>query len=375
MESADAEARLMAKHGSPGNHQAMWRPFYSYLLKKVKSLRALGYHSPVMSEKPVTGRDPLAALPERCLASLYARSGAVRWRLSRGLFDESLRSCVAHFFSGVGGRPAAGGPAEIERHLESLHLEDLALASACAAGLEAAWEHFVAHYREDLYAAARAVLGSARDPERARELADSLYAELYGLEGAGGARRKPLFVYFHGRSSLATWLRAVLAQRHVDSIRAGRRVVSLEDSLERAESPGLRAPRSSVPDPDRARYLPLLHAALSDALTLLASRDRALLRSYYVEARTLAEIGRSLGEHESTVSRQLERCRRELRARVERLLLAGAPANEACAARPGLNPTQVDLCFDYALEDWSFDLARSLDPAAPGESGQKSEPP
>ena len=119
----------------------------------------------------------------------------------------------------------------------------------------------------------------------------------------------------------------------------------------------------------------MLHAALGDALTLLASRDRALLRSYYVEARTLAEIGRSLGEHESTVSRQLERCRRELRARVERLLLDGAPAKEGCAARPGLNPTQVDLCFEYALEDWPFDLARSLDPAAPGEPGEKSEPP
>jgi RNA polymerase sigma-70 factor len=333
-----------------------------------------------MPEKHAAQRDPLAALPERCLASLYTRSGADRWGLSREQFDESLRSCVAHYFSGVAGRPGSAAAAvEIERHLESLRLEDLALASACAAGLAAAWEHFVARYHEDLYGAARAILGSARDPERARELADSLYADLYGLEGADGARRKPLFVYFHGRSSLGTWLRAVLAQRHVDTIRAGRRVVSLDDSPEHAEqseaAAAARAPRPSAPDPDRARFLPLLHAALQDALALLPSRDRALLRTYYVDAHTLAEIGRSLGEHESTVSRQLERCRRELRARVERLLLHGVPAKDGNAARPGLNPTQVDRCFEYALEDWPFDLARSLDSAAPGRHGEKSEPP
>jgi DNA-directed RNA polymerase specialized sigma24 family protein len=214
-----------------------------------------------MPEKPAPVRDPLAALPERRLASLYVRSAAARWGLTREQFDETLRSCVAHYFSGAAGRPAPGAAApEIERHLESLRLEDLALAAACSAGLTAAWEYFVAHFREDLYAAARAVLGSARDPERARELADSLYAELYGLEGAGGARRKPLFIYFHGRSSLATWLRAVLAQRHVDTIRSARRTVSLDDSQEYSEqiesSAAAHAPRPSAPDLDRARSLP-----------------------------------------------------------------------------------------------------------------------
>ena len=62
-------------------------------------------------------------------------------------------------------------------------------------------------------------MGSAGEA-RARELADSLYAELYGLNGAGGARGRALLDYFHGRSKLATWLRTVLAQRHVDALRA-----------------------------------------------------------------------------------------------------------------------------------------------------------
>jgi len=328
-----------------------------------------------MSEKPATGRDLLSDVGERCLVSLYARSGASRWGLSRGLFCESLRASAAGYFTGVAGRPARGNPAEVQRYLEGLHLEDLALASACSAGLEAAWEDFVARYREDLYAAARAILGSARDPERARDLADSLYAELYGLEGVGGSRRKPLFVYYHGRSSLATWLRAILAQRHVDSIRTRHKIVSIEETPDEAERAGGRSAQHSEPDPDRMKYLALLRAALRDALAQLSSQDRARLRSYYVESLTLAEIGRALGEHESTVSRQLERCRCDLRTRVEGFLREGAPARDGCVARPGLNPTQVDLCFEYALGDWPFDLSRALDQTASDKPGEKSKPP
>ena len=59
------------------------------------------------------------------------------------------------------------------------------------------------------------------------ELADSLFAELYGLvDGKGGERS--LFRYFHGRSALKTWLRAILAQRHVDRLRESRRWESFD---------------------------------------------------------------------------------------------------------------------------------------------------
>ena len=101
--------------------------------------------------------------------------------------------------------------AERGANLDKLHLEDLALACGCAVGDEGAWEHFIREQRPTLYRAADAL-----DPGGgARELADSIYGELF---------ERSLFRYFHGRSSLATWLRAVLAQRHVDRLRAGRRL-------------------------------------------------------------------------------------------------------------------------------------------------------
>ena len=97
-------------------------------------------------------------------------------------------------------------------------------------GIEKAWEFFIAHFREDLRQAASAMLrGSGQtDDARAEELADSLHAELYGIRSGADGRRKSLFEYFHGRSKLSTWLRAVLAQKHVDLFRTASRMVSLE---------------------------------------------------------------------------------------------------------------------------------------------------
>ena len=74
----------------------------------------------------------------------------------------------------------------------------IVLASACAAGDEAAWEHFVLTERPVLYRAADTLNPSGG----ARDLADSLYADLFGLP-AGAGERKSLFRYFHGRSSLS----------------------------------------------------------------------------------------------------------------------------------------------------------------------------
>ena len=192
-----------------------------------------------------------------------------------------------------------------------------------------------------------------------RSLADSLYAELYGLEQSEGSRRS-LFDYFHGRSKLSTWLRAVLAQRHVDALRAGRRTDSLDDDREEAFGRAALRASPSPADPDRARLVTLLQEALVEALRALEPRDRLRLAYYYVHECTLAEIGRILGEHEATVSRHLERTRRALRKSVERTLRAGSRADGSQEARPGLSEAQIRLCFEYAVEKWPFDLAGAL---------------
>src|SRR6185436_428372 len=107
-------------------------------------------------------------------------------------------------------------------------------------------------YRPVLYRAA-----AAMDPSGgARDLADALYAELFGLTERDGVRRSH-FEYFHGRSSLATWLRAVLAQRSVDRARAARRLAPLPDD-EAASSPRAAPPPRSA---DHGRFVAMLRAA------------------------------------------------------------------------------------------------------------------
>ena len=213
--------------------------------------------------------------------------------------------------------------AERGADVRALHLEDLALACGCAAGEEAAWEHFIREHRPTLYRAADAL-----DPSgSARDLADGIYGELF---------ERSLFRYFHGRSSLSTWLRAVLAQRHVDRLRATRRLEPLPDDESRAASAGpaeagpyAAGPYGAASEAERPRYVALVRSALQGAVANLPPRDRLRLACYYAQELTLAETGRLLGEHEATCSRHLARTRKALRADIERALRTEGRMTEA----------------------------------------------
>jgi len=298
---------------------------------------------------------------------LQAEAMCARWGLSLEAFAEGLRRSAGKRF-GV----EQPDPSEVEAYLKSLHLEDLALACACGEGNEKAWEFFIAHFRQDLRNAASAMLRASgrADDARAEELADSLYAELYGVRSNAEGRRKSLFEYFHGRSKLSTWLRAVLAQKLVDMFRTSGRTVSLDAEMEGDATRELAGRAESVlasPDPHRARYLGRFDRALTAALASLTPRDRMILACYYVDQLTLAEIGRLLREHESTVSRQLERMRRSLREGVTQVLQRDIPASNGHAAEPALDAAQVELAFEYAVEDWPFDLSQALSASEPAE--------
>ncbi len=298
----------------------------------------------------LTGRQPF-------VDQLLAASGATSW----GLLAAALERSASKRFGEES--PGAG---KIEEYLSALHLQDLALACACAEGRPDAWDHFVAAFRGYMRSAASAILRCPPDSPAACELADSLFADLYGL--GEGANRRSLFRYFHGRSSLKTWLRAVLAQRHIDAIRANRRFTDLDGADGHATLPAaqLAAPRHKssagaqpLRDPHRTELVTLFHRTLEVALGLLDTRDKERLRLYYAAEQTLAEIGRKLGEHESSVSRNLERTRRELRQHVEQALRKGSSVDGASPAA-ALSDAQIALCFEYAAEDSPIDLDKLL---------------
>src|SRR6266436_3592561 len=301
---------------------------------------------------------------------LYARSLAGRWEIPRERFAAALERSVRKAF-----RPGMVTPQKLQNYLGALHLEDLALAVACAEGAEAPWEHFFAAYRAYLRAAAAAILRRPAASAEACDLADSLFSELYGLAGGKGAERS-LFRYFHGRSSLKTWLRAVLAQRHVDSIRAGRRFEELAEDETGDGGPRTqhRPPLQPV-DPHRERYIACFTRALQAAFDYVDPQEKERLRLYYAEEKTLAEIGRMLGEHESSVSRHLNRIRRDLRQAVESILRRGIGAANGFAAQPGLSDAEIALCFECGAGDVPIDLDKLLPRSkSPGPAAGKRTP-
>jgi RNA polymerase sigma factor (sigma-70 family) len=308
---------------------------------------------------------------------LFAESGAASWGLRRDSFAAALELSARKRFG-----EETPGAIQLDEYLSKLHLQDLALACACAEGRVEAWDYFVSTFRGYLRSAAGAILHCPPQSPAACELADSLFADLYGV--GEGATRRSLFRYFHGRSSLKTWLRAVLAQRHIDTIRAGRRFTELESAdgeavLPAAQGATLRRMSSSggdpVRDPHRTELVALFRRTLEVALGLLEPRDKERLRLYYAAEQTLAEIGRKLGEHESSVSRNLDRTRQQLRREMEQALRKGSSHLDGRTSGAGLSDAQIALCFEYAAEDAPIDLDKLLpESPAPRRNPESKEP-
>src|SRR5260370_5758699 len=272
------------------------------------------------------------------LARLYDRARAVRWNLSADTLTEAAAQGAL--------KSGAIETNHVEQYLDALHAEDLSLALACKGGNSRAWEHFISSQRPPLYSAARAIAG---DEMRGRELADSIWADLYGLEVRDG-RRRSLLEYFHGRSSILTWMRAILAQRHVDYIRSQSRTQPLDDDVEDPRIDPNSNHNNEASGPERARYVEMLSIALGLALKALAPQDRMRMAYYYRHELSLKEIGRLMGEHESTVSRKLARTRDQLKSEIERRL----------REIDLLSQDQIRLCYDFAAGDLQLDLDRAL---------------
>jgi RNA polymerase sigma-70 factor (ECF subfamily) len=270
---------------------------------------------------------------DKLFAELFAKSDCDKIGLSRDSFAEILCDVAAKYL------PAGNAEGEARAFLLTLRVDELALARACAAGSEFAWEIFLTRYREKLYLSALRV---AREESAARDLADSLYAELYGTNMRDGERISKLSS-FTGRGSLEGWLRTVLAQEFVNRYRRTKRLVSLEEESE--DGVQLAAPEpETVPSPDSR-----LESATDAALAALDSEDRLVLAAYYLDGRTLAEIARMLGVHESTISRKVDKLAKSLRKKILAALML-----------QGMSRRQAEEAMEADVRDIQVDIRRSL---------------
>jgi RNA polymerase sigma-70 factor, ECF subfamily len=268
-------------------------------------------------------------IPPALLDELWATCEAEACGLARPDFEQILlRIGMAQNFGLPKGLAAAATPEHQGAFFAGLRMADLVLARACASGNERAWERFLALYRQPLL---RAGIAITHNDSLGRELADGLYAELYGLTVREGVRRCPLDSY-SGRGSLIGWLRTTLAQRHVDHHRRTHREQPLDETDE--ITPSVEAAPGG---PDHAA-LTQLAGAVQEALEHQGTEERFLLASYYLDGRRLHDIAAVLGVHEATVSRKLKRAtgavRKQIVRGLERRGMSRRQAEETLAADP-----------------------------------------
>jgi RNA polymerase sigma-70 factor, ECF subfamily len=281
---------------------------------------------------------PVTRIPaelEPLVQELYATTDGGSLGISCLEFADFLNEIVGKYLP-------FGTPIEDIRVLcLALRVGEVVLCRACAAGNEKAWEIFLGRYREKLYDMA---YGIAREESAARDLADSLYGDLYGTITRDSVRVSKLISYT-GRGSLEGWLRTIMAQEYVNRYRRQRRFTSMEEEEEHGV-------QFASPDPDPPSGAPdgrIVDTVIDEALKALPAEDRFVLASYYLDDQTLAEIAAILGVHESTISRRLDRLATSLRKNI----LLGL-------TRSGMSRRQAEEMLELDVRDLSVDVRKRL---------------
>ena len=218
--------------------------------------------------------------------------------------------------------------AEIAKFIDEMQADDLCLIIACERGDENAWNDLVARFKPTVRSAARS---ASSNEDAAEDLAQSIWAELYGLRVRKDGMPASKLAYYSGRGSLAGWLRAVVAQLAVDSFRKQSRLVQTEEDTEfdrlardaqdghgQTIVAGIATPEESISNSFAQADM---QQAVEKAIQELGAEDRLLVKLYYFDNLRLREAGAVLGVHEATASRRLTRIQTDLRKRVTKILI------------------------------------------------------
>ena len=250
----------------------------------------------------------------------------------------SVEDFAAHLIAIIEKRLGKGAPpAAAVSFVDSLHTCDLYLAAACAQHTAAAWSRFMKLYQKYLHDNALSVSPSS---DAARELAGGVLVDMFLPDRSGRSR----IASYHGRSSLATWLRVIVCHRAINERE------SKYNTLERIESIPEVAERADVRNIEAvlraARYEDMIKESLRTCCRRLTDRERLLLLLRYDEELQVSQIARLLGVNPSTVTRQLERVQGKLRENVVSTL----------ASRYKLRQPAIQECLNDLLDNPSHSI-------------------
>ncbi len=274
-------------------------------------------------------------------------------------FRAAVANAVTKYLVGADAHASEPSIKDIRRFINELHVEDLYLVLACNRGDEKAWWEFDREHRAFIERCARTALTVNIEAE---EIIEAVYVELFGTKVVDGVRRSKLTSYT-GRGTLRGWLRTVIINAVVDSSRAPKLEIAVDDlsASQPAGSPRtFEVENSVVTNLVKERYQAATVAALDQALNALDDHETLLLLYYHVEGLKLREIARIVEEpgspirrwfqrrgsgnsrvHESTVMRWLEKVYRKVSERFHSEL----------AGKHGLKLEEIEICKSIAAED------------------------
>jgi RNA polymerase sigma-70 factor (ECF subfamily) len=138
----------------------------------------------------------------------------------------------------------------------------------------------------------------------AAELTDQVIADLW---------EKEKLSRYEGRSSLRTWLGAVVAHA---ALQAGKVARRREADVEGARRQSIA---EAVANPDDRQSAELLARIAADAIEALPADQKLLLLLHYEQDLSLDRMAPILNTSKATLSRRLTRVREDLRAAIERV--------------------------------------------------------
>jgi RNA polymerase sigma-70 factor, ECF subfamily len=194
---------------------------------------------------------------------------------------------------------------------KEVHTNDLYLATACAEGIELAWQQFDQCFRPYITQLAKQ---EYQNDTTAAEIADGVVTDLFFKDKSN----RPRIASYQGQASLTRWLRMVVSYRAADERkRKWNRFEPLDVVQHAADESYFNRLSSQL---RTKKYRPLIIGAFRTASQTLSPRERMILLMKYDELLASKQIAEILGVHASRVTQVLELVRQKIQREVIAIL-------------------------------------------------------
>lgn len=228
----------------------------------------------------------------------------------------------------------------VDEALAQLHVADLLVATAAAAGDRDA----IAHVERACFGEIGHALRKTRAALGEDEVAQVMRERLFVAAADGPAR----IAQYSGAGPLRAWFRVAVTRYLLNVVTRAPKEQPLGEAL-------LAAVPTGALDPElehvRDLYRGELAAAFRDAAEELGERDRGLLRAA-LAGRTVDELGEEHGVHRATAARWVQAARQTLERRIRALL----------AERLGAGDESIESVLRAARDHVELSVGRHLGP-------------